>query len=191
MERTDFTNISTTWWLNAEAPDLSIVELRKDISDHLGWGREFVWYGDERRLDDLYTVIEQGDRDVLHRLDQAIDQSSQIAWLQEVDDLVDPKQSSGESLRDASQAGGAHPADGEKSPADPVEEPITAAAPTATPSPPAKASPFGGGSITADLQPAVDDLAAVVANVVAEVPGAEELSAEEIADLIAEVLAGR
>jgi hypothetical protein len=84
----------------------------------------------------------------------------------------------------------------ERAKADSVEEaePEIQAEPSVEPSPAKASAAFSASSgtgIPERLQPAVDDLAAIVADVVATVPGAEELSAEELTQLVAEVLAGQ
>jgi hypothetical protein len=70
---------------------------------------------------------------------------------------------------------------------------------------PAKPSPFGsanranaaakspaeGGEIAKELESLVNDLAPLVANAVAAVPGAEALSAQELSEVVSEVLAGK
>jgi hypothetical protein len=73
-------------------------------------------------------------------------------------------------------------------------EPEVQAVPSAEPRTAKVSSAFASASgtgIPERLQPAVDDLAAIVAEVVATVPGAEDLSAEELTQLVAEVLAGK
>jgi hypothetical protein len=80
------------------------------------------------------------------------------------------------------------------------------AASAAAASAPRKPSPFGStkraeadatpasasasGDIPDELEPVVDDLATAVAEAVAAVPGAEDLSPEELTQLVSEVLAG-
>ena len=53
------------------------------------------------------------------------------------------------------------------------------------------AAPGESAEIAKELQGVVDDLAPLVANAVAAVPGAENLSADELTQLVSEVLAGR
>jgi hypothetical protein len=189
VERIDFTNTASSWWLNGDAPEFSVGEPRKDIGGYLGWGRESEWYRDERKLDELYTLLEKSphEHELVRTIDDATDEIRQAAWLKEVADLLNPEQpQAGGGLAgevEADQPEGADAAAEESTPMDQA---------ASVPGSQEKASPFGSsGAITAELQPAVDDLAALVADAVAEVPGAEELSAQELAELVAEVLAGQ
>jgi hypothetical protein len=184
MEPTDFTNVTSTWWFNGEELGASSVELRKDIGGYLGWGRESEWHRDEGNLLKLYDYLLEHDRELLGKVDVANDPTSRQEWVQAVANLVNPD-SPVKAAAPADETGDVQ--------IEPVEasQPAAAAA-SAAASVKAKPSAFGpkqSDEITPELQPAVDDLASLVAEAVAAVPGAEELSPEELSRLVSEVLA--
>jgi hypothetical protein len=187
VDSTTFTNVSETWWFNGDHLETTALELRKDIGEKLGNPRESQWYLDGTKLQELYKFLEDHDRELLHRVDEATDDLSRLVWLQAVATLLNPSLTDSDpaSSKEAEQVG-----DGSAEEA----EPVAPTGPSPEPSVPAASSPFGsatGTEIPERLQPAVDDLAAVVADVVASVPGAADLSAEELTELVAEVLAER
>jgi hypothetical protein len=213
MERGDFTCIEPTWWLNGPGLEFASSELRKDIGDHLGWGRETPWYLEPARLDDLFNTLELRRAELLTNVDLAKDELARQTWLQEVADLVNPA-----SVSNANRTGDApaneptgtsteRTAAQTTAPAKPSafgsNKPADSPAQAAADTPLSKPSPFGARKkaepdaapvvanveITEELQPVVADLAEIVANVVAAVPGAEELSPEELSQLVSEVLA--
>ncbi len=186
MDRSTFTDTTSQWWLNADALEYSAGEVRKDIGEDLGCSRDYEWYRDGKKLDALYTLLERTPDELWRTVDQASDDLSRAAWLKQVANSV----KLGES-----QAGGARAEKlgdraGEPDAAPEESVAVEKAAPAPAPAPPEKSSAFGN-MISADLQPAVDDLAALVASVVAEVPGAEDLTPQDLAQLVAEVLAAQ
>ena len=123
---------------------------------------------------------------MLSRVDEATDDRTKLEWLQDVAELLNrlvrerDKGLSEKAERPEDSVVGA--------------EPEVQTVPSAEPSPAKVSSAFASASgtgIPERLQPAVDDLAVIVAEVVATVPGAEDLSAEELTQLVAEVLAGK
>jgi hypothetical protein len=182
VDRRTFTDITSEWWLNGDPVETSDVEMRKDIGRDLGCGREYAWYRDETQLNKLYTLLEGSPTELWRTIDQATDYRSQIDWLKEVAAFVNPQTKRGGAVPDEEHAEHAQGSDGAG------VEPVPAEKSTPAPAAQEKSSPFNS-MISAELQPTVNDLADVVANVVAEVPGAEELTPQELAELVAEVLA--
>jgi hypothetical protein len=179
-----FTNTSETWWFNGDQLETPALELRKDIGEYLKQPRESEWYLDEAKLQDLYRFLDENDRDLLRRVDEATDDRTRLQWLQAVADLLNPPLPARAEATSGEVKGRLGPTE--------EAEPVTPAVASPEPTAPPPSSPFaasGGADIPERLQPAVDDLAAVVADVVASVPGAEELSPEELSQLVAEVLA--
>jgi hypothetical protein len=186
MESTDFTNVTEKWWFNGDKLDGPALELRKDIGRDLGHPRESEWYLVDTNLLKLYETLEGHNRDLLTRVDEATDDRTRLEWLQDVAALLNRLVR--EREKEISEKA-------ERPDDDSVveAEPDVQAEPSVEPSPAKASSAFGpasGTGIPERLQPAVDDLAAIVAEVVATVPGAEDLSAEELTQLVAEVLAG-
>lgn len=186
MDRSTFTNINTRWWLNADALEPDDAENRKLISQDFGWGRDVEWYKEEKKLNALYDILEGSSHELWRTVDAAADNAElQAAWWKEVAELVKEKKPGlGVKVADEVHADQGQGAGGA------VEESASGQKTPAAPAAAEKSSAFGG-MISKDLQPAVDDLADLVAQAVADVPGAEELTPQELADLVAEVLAGR
>jgi hypothetical protein len=180
VDRRTFTDVTSQWWLSGDLPETSDVEMRKDIGGGLGCGREYAWFRDETELNKLYTLLEGSPTELWRTIDQATDYTSQIDWLKEVAEFVDLQTKRGGAVPDDEHA--------EHAQGSATEEPVSVERPTPAPAAQEKSSPFNS-MISAELQPTVNDLADVVATVVAEVPGAEDLTPQELAELVAEVLA--
>lgn len=185
MESIAFTNVTEKWWFNGDKLEGSALELRKDIGRDLGHPRESEWYLIDTNLRKLYETLEGHDRDLLNRVDEATGDTSRLEWLQDVAELLNRLvRERDKELSDKAEP----PKQGSVVEA----EPEVPAVRSVEPGPAKPSSAFGpasGTGIPERLQPAVDDLAAIVAEVVATVPGAEDLSAEELTQLVAEVLA--
>ena len=186
MESIAFSNVTEKWWFNGDKLETTALDLRKDIGRDLGHPPESEWYLIDTNLLKLYETLEANDRELLTRVDEATGDTTRLEWLQDVAALLNRLMQHDKDLSEKAEL--------PKEDAVVEAEPEVQAVSSAEPSPAKPSSAFGpasGTGIPERLQPAVDDLAAIVAEVVATVPGAEDLSAEELTELVAEVLAGQ
>jgi hypothetical protein len=94
MDRTVFvdTEADPKWWLLQLELEYSLTELRKDIGSHAGWGRDYQWYLEKWKLEELYDRIERHDGSLLHELDDATDEYKRQAWITKIVELLNPAQ---------------------------------------------------------------------------------------------------
>lgn len=111
MDRTTFadTGSESKWWLLEPEIDYSMVELRRDLSESLGYARDDEWYKEQSKLESLYDRLEQHDRTLLTDLDAADDNDKRKVWLESVLSALEPEKDEVPAESPASDAATAAP----------------------------------------------------------------------------------
>ena len=92
MQRERFLDLeSEGWWLLERELDPALEERRRSLGQCWGW-TDLQWYGDARKLEELYLFLEQTVPVLLRDLDDAVDVDRRKKWL---DELIEKKQSAG------------------------------------------------------------------------------------------------
>ena len=92
MQREQFLDVeSEPWWLLERELDPALEERRRSLGQCWGW-TDLQWYGDARKLEELYLFLEQTGPVLLRDLDDAVDVDRRKRWL---DELIEKKQPAG------------------------------------------------------------------------------------------------
>lgn len=121
MDKATFTDTESEsqWWLLESVIYDTMVELRRDLSEILGYARDNEWYLERWKVESLYDLLETHDRNLLTDLDTVDDNDQRKAWLESVLAALAPQE--------------------EAAPAGPAESPASDASTVAPASSPAAA----------------------------------------------------
>ena len=112
MELEEFA--TSEWWLKSSDASAAILEARIQIADQQGWDNA-AWFSNPDTLEELHAILEHGADHLLVQLEDVVDEASQLRWLQDVLDFLQPAEGPGQA--DASQGEQAKPASGDDGPA--------------------------------------------------------------------------
>lgn len=94
MDKATFadTDSESKWWLLESDIYDTMVELRRDLSEILGYARDDEWYRERWKVESLYDLLEARDRNLLIDLDTADDDDRRKVWLEGVLAALAPKE---------------------------------------------------------------------------------------------------
>jgi chemotaxis protein histidine kinase CheA len=92
MDKAAFSDVEADpkWWLLQPDVAFELTELRKDVSENIGWGREDQWYLEKWKVEELFDLIEQRSYLLLQELDDAGDDYKRQEWMTKVVELTKP-----------------------------------------------------------------------------------------------------
>ncbi|HWE57292.1 MAG TPA: hypothetical protein VG435_17430 [Acidimicrobiales bacterium] len=174
MDKSKFVDTVEPWWLADEDLRADTAEIRQAIGIWTGWGPD--WWLSEDNLTKFYDTLLGSLPDLITAAEQMVQPEERHEWLVEAATLFDPDRAADDTDTDETAAEGAGADELEAdAPAGVASEEVA----------PAKPSVFGGGQIDSAL---VENVEVLLAEAIAAVDGAEELTPEEIAEIMAEVL---
>lgn len=89
MQKDQFVDLNNPWWLVQPTIDSAPLQSARDqLGQNLAW--DVRWYEDPYKVEELYHGIEARGSQLLVDLDQATDEASQLAWIEQVLQLTQP-----------------------------------------------------------------------------------------------------